>query len=89
MKRKKIKLEELKIQSFITELQPDAAQTAKGGDDRSQLLTTCGPYPHFTDGDYFTSAPKSCTPTNCNTLPDLGPSPTIAGPAPTIGIEIN
>ncbi len=33
MKKKKLKLDELKIQSFITELKPDHAQTAKGGSD--------------------------------------------------------
>lgn len=31
--KKKLKIEELKVQSFITELKPDIARTAKGGDD--------------------------------------------------------
>lgn len=31
----KIQLEELRVQSFLTELKPDVAFTAKGGDDQS------------------------------------------------------
>jgi hypothetical protein len=33
MKKLKLKLDELKVQSFVTELNPGLAQTAKGGDD--------------------------------------------------------
>lgn len=96
MIRKKLKLEELKVQSFITELQPNVAHTAKGGDDdgtgyvciiNSIKIT-------YDLAHQMTLVPKSCTAANCNTspgatLPDLGPSPTIAGPAPTIGTGIN
>lgn len=32
MKRKKLKIQEIKIQSFVTELDPEIARTAKGGD---------------------------------------------------------
>lgn len=39
MERKKLKLEELKVQSFITELAPGIAHTAKGGDDST--LVNC------------------------------------------------
>lgn len=40
MKRKKLKIEELKVQSFITELQPDVAHTAKGGEG-NESTTGC------------------------------------------------
>lgn len=33
MKRKKLNLDALKVQSFITELKAEVAHTAKGGDD--------------------------------------------------------
>jgi len=39
MKRKKLKIQELKIQSFITELDPEIAKTAKGGDDTTFTST--------------------------------------------------
>ena len=36
-KRKKFKIEDIKIQSFITELQPEIAKTAKGGKDSNSI----------------------------------------------------
>jgi len=37
----RLKLEELKVQSFVTELKPELAQTAKGGDDStSEIVST-------------------------------------------------
>ncbi len=44
MKKKKLKLDELKIQSFITELKPGHAQTAKGGSDPLPTITTTVQY---------------------------------------------
>ncbi|MGO4294252.1 pinensin family lanthipeptide [Chitinophaga sp. RAB17] len=42
MTRKKLKLDELKVQSFVTELSPELARTAKGGDDdATKPLVTC------------------------------------------------
>jgi len=37
--KKKLNIDELKVQSFITELKPELAQTAKGGDDNTTTLT--------------------------------------------------
>jgi hypothetical protein len=41
-KQRKLKLDELKVQSFVTELSPEVSQTAKGGvaDDGSDWCTT-------------------------------------------------
>jgi len=46
MKRKRLRIQELKIQSFITELDPEIAATAKGGVDiksmtQNSQLTYC------------------------------------------------
>jgi hypothetical protein len=54
MKKLKLKLDELKVQSFVTELNPGLSQTAKGGEDDTgygtdiigcpdpQTITLCG-----------------------------------------------
>ncbi|RFS26887.1 hypothetical protein DVR12_03635 [Chitinophaga silvatica] len=39
--KKKLKLDELKVQSFITELKPEIAHTAKGGDDAYTTTPQC------------------------------------------------
>jgi len=38
--KKKLNIDELKVQSFITELKPGHAQTAKGGDDGTTTILT-------------------------------------------------
>lgn len=38
--KKKLKIEELKVQSFITELKPDIARTAKGGEDSTPIASS-------------------------------------------------
>lgn len=37
MEKKKLKIQELKVQSFITELDPEIAQTAKGGEGEGTI----------------------------------------------------
>lgn len=83
MKRKKLKLEELKVQSFITELQPGVAHTAKGGDDATwDLVCTAASVKSVFDTlHYLTAVPRSCNPSRCDsTPPTLGPG----GPVPTL-----
>ncbi|HVI45577.1 MAG TPA: pinensin family lanthipeptide [Chitinophaga sp.] len=36
----RLQLEELKVQSFVTELKPETAQTAKGGDDGTSVIVS-------------------------------------------------
>ncbi|HVI45576.1 MAG TPA: pinensin family lanthipeptide [Chitinophaga sp.] len=36
----RLQLEELKVQSFVTELKPEVAQTAKGGDDSTSEIVS-------------------------------------------------
>jgi len=38
MKNKRLKLDELKVQSFVTELAPDLAHTAKGGEEADTAI---------------------------------------------------
>lgn len=37
--KKKLRIEELKVQSFVTELHPETARTAKGGDGEESTPT--------------------------------------------------
>lgn len=71
MQKKKLKLEELKVQSFITELQPDVANTAKGGDDGESLGTVCDSVKVSTvivaSLHQLTVIPKSCRVNHCTT----------------------
>jgi len=41
VKNKRLKLDELKVQSFVTELRPETAHTAKGGDEDGTVNTIC------------------------------------------------
>jgi len=53
--KKKLNIDELKVQSFITELKPEHAQTAKGGEgESSPFITTLTPtitITFYTEGD--------------------------------------
>lgn len=40
MEKKKLKIQELKVQSFVTELDPEIAQTAKGGEGEGSISKT-------------------------------------------------
>ncbi|WP_414648926.1 pinensin family lanthipeptide [Chitinophaga sp.] len=85
MERKKLKLEELRVQSFITELQPEVAQTAKGGDDDDSgtkcVVDTVTIVKSIYDiGHDLTLWPKSCKAGKpCSSTP----KPTTPKPAPT------
>lgn len=76
MERKKLKLEELRVQSFITELKSDVAHTAKGGDDDT------------TTGSLFSVEPAICSVvvSMIGTNWPVCPAPTLGpgGPTPTL-----
>lgn len=82
MQKKKLKLEELKVQSFVTELQPDVAHTAKGGDDDGSLGTVCDSVnvsaSIVASLHALTVVPKSCRVNHCTTVKVT----TTAAPAP-------
>jgi hypothetical protein len=73
--KKKLKLDDLRVQSFITELKPDVAHTAKGGDDSGMgciitILTVILAVESILHG--VSLIPESCVASHCVTTPGGG-----------------
>ncbi len=79
--KKKLKIQELKIQSFVTELDLSTAKTAKGGSlpfttsTSDSNITVCGPV------DYTTTRAKSWWPYDSQACAKITTTTTSSAPA--------